>query len=45
MRGRAQRLPRIDCIWGKHTVAWFGLLGLLVACLSDGWMDGWMVCK
>ena len=26
--------------WGKNRVAWFGLLGLLVACLFDGWMDG-----
>ena len=26
---------------GKNRVAWFGLLGLLVACLFDGWMiDG-----
>ena len=28
---------------GKNRVAWFGLLGLLVACLFDGWMDGWSV--
>ena len=33
------------CIWCKHRVVWFGLLGLLVACLFHGWMDGWMVCK
>ena len=25
----------------EHRVAWFGLLGLLVSCLFDGWMDGW----
>ena len=28
---------------GKNRVAWCRLLGLLVACLFDGWMDGWSV--
>ena len=32
--------PSIDSIWGKHRVVWFWLLGLLVACFFDGWMDG-----
>ena len=32
--------PSTDSIWGNR-VAWFGLLGLLLACL----FDGWMVCR
>ena len=45
--GRAQLLPRnanqVSTAFGENRVAWFGLLGLLVACLFDGWMDGWSV--
>ena len=45
MRGRAQRLPRIanqvSTAFGENA----GLLGLLVACLFNWWMDGWSVNK
>ena len=56
--GRAQLLPRnanqVSTAFGENRVAWFGLLGLLVACFFDGWsvdnggwgwMRKWMECK